>query len=290
MTAFARCSDASLVVSACHWERYIERFLDDVGRFVAEMEGTAAITVELVCILNSPSNIESQAASRLRSLESGHVVIRTLEVERETLYATWNRGIGLSTAGALGFWNVDDCRYPAAVVEGVQGMRSGASLMYFPFFIDHRWRKWRFLPRRRRELYPAIEFEAESFRRTFRVGPFFMFSRELYNAVGPFDEQFAISGDLDWILRALRVTSFTPGSQVAGVFLNEFRGLSMSGSQRAIAEHNVICRRHGSPELVRPCSGDLVAAYDVEHIHARGVATALRRDAMSRFECDASSS
>ena len=246
--------------------------------FVSGLDGGAAVRVELICLLNAPTPAEREAARRLRSLRSAWVDVRVFEVERETLYASWNRGVKLSEAGVVGFWNVDDLRYPAAVVEGVRSVASGASLVYFPFWTDHRWRKWGFFPRRHRQLRPAVEFDIESFRRTFQIGPFFMFSKQLYRETGPFDEQFGITGDLDWMLRAIEVTPFTPGREIAGVFLNEFRGLSMSGSQQAVAEHNVIYARHGLHDLARPCAEELMAGYDVGRIHAGGAVMTLHGD------------
>ena len=257
---------ASIVVSIFRRERYIRRFARNVHRFARDLDAFPALRAELVVILNSPSTRERRVIGDLHTLGCPQLRFQMAVVPRETLYASWNRGIHLARGDALGFWNVDDCRYSSAVAEAIAGMRAGASLMYFPFVIDHRWRKWGFVPRRRRTPYPAVEFDRGAFQTTFRVGPFFMFARALYDAVGPFDEQFRISGDLDWCLRALRQTSFTPGSQVAGVFLNEHRGLSMAGSQRAIAEHNAIYVRHGLADLVQPVDGSLSAEYDARRV------------------------
>jgi len=258
--------DASLVVSLFHSERYLKGFVRDVRRFANDIELTSTFMVELMLVLNSPSAAELHAAGGLDQMGSSRFRVRSVQVARETLYASWNRGIRLATGGVLGFWNVDDCRYLSAVVEAVAGVRSGASLMYFPYVIDRRWRKWGFVPRRRRTLYPAVEFDPEVFRRAFRLGPFFMFSRALYEDVGPFDEQFSISGDLDWSLRAQRQTAFVPGSRVAGVYVNEYRGLSVSGSERAIAEHNAIYARHGLTDLTQPADEALLAEYDVRRV------------------------
>ena len=258
--------DASLVVSLFHSERYLKGFIRDVRRFASDIQLTSTLSAELILILNSPSASELQAARDLEQVGSRQFRVRSVQVVRETLYASWNRGMRLATGGVLGFWNVDDCRYPSAVAEAVAGVRSGASLMYFPYVVDHRWRKWGFVPRRRRTLYHAVEFDPEVFRRTFRLGPFFMFSRALYEVVGPFDEQFRISGDLDWCLRALCKTAFTPGSRVAGAYLNESRGLSVSGSERAIAEHNAIYLRHGLADLVQPVDESIFAEYDVRKV------------------------
>jgi hypothetical protein len=189
-----------------------------------------------------------------------------VDVDRETIYASWNRGIQLASAPVLGFWNVDDRRFLPAMVEAVTGIHSGAKLVYFPHVVDRRWREWGWVPQRHLLLIPAPDFHIELAKRTFLPGPFFMFSRGLYEEVGPFDEQFSICGDRDWGLRALRHTPLTPGSQVAGVFLNEERGLSMSGSARAVAENNAIYMRHGLTDLLEPVDGSLVAEYDIGRI------------------------
>lgn len=271
MTESAKSCDVSLVVSVYRSEGYLERFLENVERFVDDVESSAKLVVELVFVFNSPTALERRAGRRLHELESGRVRMRSVDVDRETLYASWNRGLRMAASEVLGVWNVDDCRFSSAVFEAFAGMRSGARLMHFPYVVDHRWTQWGIVQRRRRSLIPALEFDPDVFERrslpeSLVVDPFFMFSRSLYEEVGPFDEQFSSAGDLDWILRALRLTSFAPGSRVAGVYLNEHRGLSVSGSDRVVAEIKAIYARHGLTDLVQPAHGSQIEGFDVRRI------------------------
>ena len=61
--------------------------------------------------------------------------MRVYYVSRESLYASWNRGINLAKGDVLGFWNVDDVRYPEAVIDAIDLINKGAELVYFPFMI-----------------------------------------------------------------------------------------------------------------------------------------------------------
>src|SRR3990167_3573116 len=69
-------------------------------------------------------------------------------------------------------------------------------------------------------------------------GPFFIFSRSLYDKVGPFDEQFRIVGDFDWCIRAVKISDkFMLSAKVAGVFKRTGDTLS-GGNLRHAAENN----------------------------------------------------
>jgi|GEM_PF-1155629 len=256
----------SIVVSVFHSERYIRRFVRNVRRFSEEMRSFPWLNVEIILVLNSPSATELREIRGLRCVESSRLRIQRTCVPRETLYASWNRGIALARGDVLGFWNVDDARFGATVAEAAVAIARGAQLVYSPWVIETRWRSWGTIPHTRRVVFDPPEFERDVFRRTFFIGPFFMFSRDLYGAVGPFDEQFSITGDLDWSLRAMEVAPFTRCGTIAGVFLNEWRGLSGSGSERAVAEHNVIYARHGLADGLKPVSESLLAEYDEHRI------------------------
>ena len=47
-------------------------------------------------------------------------------VPRETLYASWNRAVSLSTATCFAPWNADDLRSAEALIEGYAALREGA--------------------------------------------------------------------------------------------------------------------------------------------------------------------
>ena len=262
----ARLPTVSIVVSVFHSERYIHRFVRNVHRFAEEIQPFPWLSVEIVLVLNSPSAKELREIRGLSGIECSQLRMQRTSVPKETLYASWNRGIAMARGDVLGFWNVDDARFGAAVAEAAVAIHRGARLVYFPLVSETRWRKWGFIPQARRVVVEAPEFDCDAFRRNFLIGPFFMFSRDLYGAVGPFDEQFYITGDLDWSLRAMEATSFTRCCTIAGVFLNEWRGLSMSGSERAVAEHKVICARHGLADCLQQVSGSLLAEYDEHRI------------------------
>ncbi len=48
------------------------------------------------------------------------------------------------------------------------------------------------------------------------AGPFFMFTPNIYNKVGSFDDRFLIVGDFDWCLRAAQITESTPSETSTG--------------------------------------------------------------------------
>ena len=190
-----------------------------------------------------------------------------MAVPRETIYASWNRGCRASSACAIGFWNVDDYRNPSAIVEGVELVRQGHSVIRFPWvyvkqpaFPD---------PTRDRVVvfHDRDALAGLDPRGGFCLGPFFMFDRRLFEEYGPFDEQLHIAGDYDWQLRVVPEVGLTSGTSVAGVFFTDGRNLSGTGSARLHVEENVLFRRHGLERLPWPLDSRarrLLAHYSVD--------------------------
>jgi hypothetical protein len=235
--------DVSLVTSLYRSSAYLSGFLRQVESCMDALRAQGC-SAESVIISNSPDKHEQCIlASAFGSVwwrEHG----RLITVPRETVYASWNRGVRASRGRTIGFWNVDDHRNPAAIIEGTEVLRQGHSVVRFPWlYIGEK-------PKARSRCMRVVALEDGEKQaqldphEDFCLGPFFMFARELFEECGPFDEQFCIAGDYDWQLRIARRFEIAQGKQLGGVFFVDGGNLSASASARLHVEQNVIAMRH----------------------------------------------
>ncbi len=180
----------TLITSLYRSEKFLPAYIKDVEAFHKASEG---ITLELIIVANDITEKEKELLSSL----SKHEWIRVIEVPRENLYASWNRGVREAKGEYIGFWNVDDQRFPDALIAASEEFKKGAELVYFPFLykryvsiagID--------ILAKKKIIDPPL-FNKESFRHGMHAGPFFLFKKELFDKNGPFDESFKIAGDFD---------------------------------------------------------------------------------------------
>ncbi|MBN1681443.1 MAG: hypothetical protein JW966_14270 [Anaerolineae bacterium] len=251
--------DISLVTSLFRSESYLETFSSHVLNVAAALS-EATVSLEMVLVANDASEAEHHL---LRNLV-GHLdsitgaSARLLAVERETIYASWNRGIQAASGRCVGFWNVDDVRTPGALLEGLHLIDGGELLVYFPYDIIRSYTLPGGLRIRRRYVDRARPFDREQFARAMHTGPFFLFARDLYTQVGPFDDHFRISGDFEWCVRALDHADFCPGTAIAGRFAIHGDNLSNTGSPLETVENNAIQLRCGAWHNVIPADPDLM--------------------------------
>lgn len=244
----------SLFRAESHLPAYCRRVLD-----VAAQVKAAGLTVEMVLVANDPSEYERQRLAHLAEDLDAAVTgtaIR-LEVPRENLYASWNRGIAASSGGCLAIWNADDSRTAGALIEGHRLIAGGCDIVDFPFVLA--WTT-RFRTQRQRSRPP--QYDPAHFRRKARTSPFFMFSRAIYERVGPFDEHFRIAGDFDWCARpAARAAAYCRGETLSGTFFLHETNLSGSRNPLESVEDNIVMLRQGlwgelvpaAPDLMRSC-------------------------------------
>lgn len=231
--------------------------LYDSGRYVAKLRArllrvvkslcSKGVKFEIIIVFNSPAGKEREFIEKLKN-ESW---FRYAVVERETVFASWNRGMHMANGEVVGFWNADDTRFADAIIDGFNLIKNGADLVYFPFHII-----WvlRFgpisVPVKYRHISPPA-YNQQEFSRSMHCGPFFMISKDFYNRVGPFDEQFKISGDLDWCVRAAKLFGkFVLSKKNAGIFNVDGRGLSAGVNPLMAAENQIIYKRHNITDKI----------------------------------------
>lgn len=242
----------ALISSLYRSENHLPVFAAAVFGF-AKHVSQQGIEVHYLPIVNDGSALERETIDRLaREINANYYGQMTpVYVERETLYASWNRGINLSGAAYFGAWNADDIRSADAFIEGYRALQDGATLVDFAFTRVSVSRRYGIVARQRREHAPAL-FHPAQFARGNGLGPFFLASRGLYQRVGAFDENFQVAGDMEWASRAQAQARFTGGRQIGGEFLMHGDNLSNSGADREDLEVNIIFMRRRAWDHLRP--------------------------------------
>jgi glycosyltransferase involved in cell wall biosynthesis len=225
-----------------HLPKYIRHALE-VGLQLA----TQGINVEYVIIANDPTPYETQS---LREFQEEYGKVRIIEVIREGVYASWNRGVRAAQGEIVGFWNVDDVRFSDPLCDGVKAIQEGCQLVYFAHTVVRTDNRWQLRPHY--QTYDAIPYDATMHRRRMKCGPFFIFAKSLFELIGPFDERFTIAGDWEWCIRATQITDFCPIDRVAGYFWLHGANLSDIGNPVQTAEENIIRLMQGDVEQVVP--------------------------------------
>jgi hypothetical protein len=239
----------SLVTSLYRTEQHLSQFVNHAAS-VAEQTAALGLTLEFIPVVNDASPYERQLVEDFaRRVPHVHPVF----VPRETLYASWNRGVKLTSGQVVGFWNVDDVRTVAALVDGYQRIQQGCELVYFSYTVI---RPKSFFYRER--VYPAVPFDAEVHRRKMKCSPFFLFNPSLYEKAGDFDERFRIVGDWEWCVRALNHADFCPSPVNSGQFFLHGGNLSDTGNPLQTVEENILFILHGMWESITPADPELM--------------------------------
>lgn len=246
-----QATDVSIVTSLYGSAKRLAGFLEQVEASLRIVE-SHGYSAEAIIVSNSPDRREQRTLRAAFDTPWWRDHGQLLVVSRETLYASWNRGVRASSGSVITFWNVDDCRDPSAIVEGIELVRGGDPVVRLPYMVIIERRLSRHETKRVIEIGDREQEGGLNPKVDFCLGPFFMFDRHVFDDFGPFDEQFHIVGDFDWQLRVVPHTGLSWGQRLGGAFFADNTTLSNSGSQRLLVEHNVLTCRYGIDRPLLP--------------------------------------
>lgn len=230
----------SLITSLYRSDAYLPAYGQRIQRVLSQLE-QMGVSAEILVIANDPTPTE-------RTLLAG-LPIRLIETERESLYASWNRGIAAMQSDIFGAWNVDDERDASALVEGYQLMQAGHTLVDMPMLVIQ---SETGLFARTRQFVRAPLIHEPRFTRKHGLNTFMLIHRRLFDTVGVFDSNFRIMGDLEWASRAQQQANIGITKQVGGTFYLHGSNLSGTGSTREMIETNIVFLRRQQWDEVRP--------------------------------------
>lgn len=240
----------AIISSLYRCERHLPAFAAAVFGFARQLS-ESGIQAHYLPIVNDATRAEREGIDRLASEINARYYGRMtpLYVPRESLYASWNRGLDASEAPCFTFWNADDLRSSAALREGYEALQSGADLVDFDYTRVATVKRFRLLPRQQRIRVPCMFAPADG---RADIGPFFMASRSLTDRVGAFDPNFQVAGDTEWSCRAAPVARFQRGFANGGDFIVHGDNLSNTGGEREAIEVNIISLRLGAWGRLKP--------------------------------------
>ena len=250
----------AIISSLYRCEAHLPAFAAAVFGFARRITA-AGIAAHYLPIVNDATRGERERIDQLaREINANYYGRMTPHyVARESLYASWNRGLAQSDAPYFAPWNADDIRYAEAAIEGYQALTKGADLVDFGYRRVRRYRRLGLLPREDRQ-EAACLYDPARFTRRNGLGPFFMSSRSLVERVGGFDAHFRVAGDMAWASRVHGAARFQQGRSLGGEFTIHGGNLSNTGSETEAVEVNIIFLRRRDYTQLRPAAPNALRA------------------------------
>jgi glycosyltransferase involved in cell wall biosynthesis len=229
------------IVSTYAAERFIEGCLDDL------LAQTIAGAMEIIVVdAASPQNegrIVSGYAAR-------HPNIRYVRApERETLYASWNRALGMAGGRYVTNANTDDRHAPDGLQTLVDALERdrGAALAYGDSVVT-RVPNATFAQTPPACVYRWPEFDRRLLFQVAHCGPQPVWRRELHERYGLFDTEFVAAGDYEWWLRLAVHERFVHVPRLVGLYLADPGSLEHRHAARNWAESEKARSRHWRAE------------------------------------------
>ncbi|QSH39036.1 hypothetical protein JXR01_01850 [Candidatus Kaiserbacteria bacterium] len=222
----------SIIISMYRTDQHLDRFLYDATKLSHALK-LAKVDHNFILIVNDGTKKERSALASLASQ------FKVLFVEREPIYASWNRGVKEAEGKFVTFWGVDDTRFGEAIIDGLNALQnSRADIGYFPFRYHRFVQVFGLKILAKVKTFTPPKFEKERFLKEMHLGPHFIARRSLFERVGYFDESFKIAGDYEFQTRAVKAGAYLIRIlSISGIFRND--GTTLSGSRNKLqAEEN----------------------------------------------------
>jgi O-antigen biosynthesis protein len=226
------------IISTYNSERFIHGRMDNlVSQSVLDM-------IEIIVIDSASSEKESSIIQGFQELFPEKIkYIRTHE--RETVYASWNRGIEMAKGKYITNANSDDRLRKDAIEQLYNALErnpeyalaygdSLISLIENEVFDDNDGRIFFRWP----------DFDRTLLFKTCFVGPHPMWRKELHEKHGLFDESFTSAGDYEFWLRISKNEKFLHVPQVLGLYYLNPKGIENSDKSLSFQESERARRRH----------------------------------------------
>lgn len=229
-----------------------EAFIGEYRRKLAEIQkqlNSVGIDIEVILVANDPTEKELSEIDHITKLHN----TRVLQVEREPLYASWNKGVEIAESPVLGFWNVDDIRYADYMIAAYEKLQNGFDLVDARFIGKDTSKS----DRERFESYLA--YSQNTISPKLCVSPFFMFTQDFFKQAGAFRGDFRIAGDFEWCTRpVVRKAKYVELDQPGGEFIIHGSNLSNSSNPLEWVEINTVLLLREAYDELRPVDPQLM--------------------------------
>lgn len=224
----------SVITPCFKTERYLELFLNHLP------QQTIFGQTQFVLDMNAPSDLELQILRNFQKSYPDRLKVLCSE-EVANISTSMNRSILNSDADTLAIWNVDDLRTDHSLENQYHTIRNheGPAFTLDSFEIVNKFGQ------KSGRVVKHVNLTKDELLSGMYLGPFFMFSKELLEVVGYFDEQLYSGADFDFAIRLARAVDPVYPTGVAGYYLDEGMGASTRPNSLQTLERTVIELRYG---------------------------------------------
>ncbi|HEY9732034.1 MAG TPA: glycosyltransferase [Drouetiella sp.] len=234
----------SAIVSTYNAEKFFRSRIENL------CNQTIADALEIIVIDSGSAQREAEILNEIRENISDRgsfaPQLKYLRTERETLYAAWNRGVGMAQGVYISNANTDDRLLDNAYEKMTLKLDETpeAVLAY-----SDAWEttdeseildcvKLEYKPGRRRVYQP--EYSHNKLLLHCYCGPFPMWRRSVHDKFGYFDPKFVVSGDWEFWLRMAEQTNFVHLAEPLGLMLRRDDSIVWSNQEKMLEENNII--------------------------------------------------
>ena len=216
----------SIVTSLYKSEKYLPKFFKSVKKVHTGLKKNK-IHFEHIIIANDISKEETEL------IKKSVLNFKLITTPRETLYASWNRGVENSIYKYTTFWSVDDFRFTYAFINGIKKLENGYDATYFPYIYKRYVWILGIKILAMIKIVNPIKYNRELFIKGMYAGPHFIFRKSIFETNGTFNETFKIAGDFDWWSRLAKNNfKIIKTCSLSGIFNND--GRTLSGSKNSL--------------------------------------------------------
>lgn len=231
----------SLITSLYRSEKHLPQYIKRVQYVASQLD----FLLEMVVVANDATETERQHLTAFQQTET--FTVKLIHTERETLYASWNRGFEAAQFDILGSWNVDDIRSVEGLQAGYDALEADFQLVDLAYDLVQGNSIAHFKP----------PYRPDSLSPKTGLSPFFMMRRELYQEAGAFNPLFTITGDYEWSKRPIvRTAEYQSLPVVGGQFVLHDSNLSGGRNPMEWVEFNIALIWHRGYEHLRPVDPD----------------------------------
>lgn len=252
----------TVITSLFRCEKFIEGYFSHLDKLVNKDE------IEVLLLHNDPQPAESFIINRFLPTMPfvKHIVIR----ERESLYATWNRGCKLAQGKYIAVWNVDDIRFPDSLVKQAQILDENPDVE-FPYGNYYQTQNYD-------DMRGKLLVERDCAKIRYRLLPkyscllacFTMWRKSLHEKIGYFDDQFRLAADYEFQIRGARVGKLKKGDFILGCYLSGDPGRLSKNTEVQQTEVAAIERRYGIYYKMNVFFAWKASKFDISHVHSFG--------------------
>jgi GT2 family glycosyltransferase len=265
---------ATTITSVWQGLPYLKAFLENALELIGSED------IQILLNLSQPSRDELELVHLFKPAFGNSLKV-IVNHARVGIYSAWNQSIIESNSKYLTIWNIDDKRTKNSIKSQIEELElSGADCVIGPYRMIHEFGSTNGI---------LIDHKVDDniyFMSGMRMGPFFMFNREILQRTGMFDEQFSIAGDYDFCVRLSSVAKISRTESLLGYYLNSQSGVSTSKNPLQAIENNLIHLRYGN--LMKLSTGtlpDVIQRFEVSKIKVnnKSIQVPLQNFAITKF-------